>query len=407
MPYNGSGVFENLPGIEGAPNTVIESAKWNSFLADNEQAHNTKRPIVGGGTGADSALGGWDALSAKGADIASTSTINLTTATGPRVDIAGTNAISAVTMPDGAFRIARATGIFQLTASATLVVNRSTTTNYTTAVGDLMFFYRDGSAVSVSVIGSGVSYFPTGHIWGFTLSNGTDATNDINVAIGTCRSEGDTANIKSSTAFGKQLDVVYAAGGTTGSPTGGRFDTSISDGTWHTFVISNGTTVGCGFSKNLNPTGEANYPSGYTEYRRIGSIVRTGGAIKTFTQVGDFFQWNPPASDVDVSNLGASDTNYAISVPLGLSVRAKLDCYITNTGSVAHVRIDNPLLSSRGAVSDTIGNLGNIRSTNTNLAIEGELDVYTDTSAQVRARAIGASTILKILTVGYNDARGR
>ena len=116
---------------------------------------NTARPLTAGGTGGTSQITGWDGLTAKGTDIASNATINLTTATGPRIDITGTTTITAVTLAAGSIRIARATGIFQITASASLVVNKSTSVNYTTAVGDLLIFTADGSVVSVTAIGSG------------------------------------------------------------------------------------------------------------------------------------------------------------------------------------------------------------------------------------------------------------
>jgi hypothetical protein len=119
------------------------------------------------------AITSWDAITAKGTDIASASTIVLTTATGPRIDITGTTAITAVTLANGSMRIARATGIFVLTASATLLVNKSASVNYTTAVGDLMIFTAEGGVTSVTVIGSSSS------------SNTTSNAPFINFAIGT------------------------------------------------------------------------------------------------------------------------------------------------------------------------------------------------------------------------------
>jgi len=115
---------------------------------------NTARPLTAGGTGGTSQITGWDGLSAKGTDIASAGTINLTTATGPRIDITGTTTITAVTLAAGSIRIARATGIFQITASASLLVNKSASVNYTTAVGDLLIFIADSTVVSVTTIGS-------------------------------------------------------------------------------------------------------------------------------------------------------------------------------------------------------------------------------------------------------------
>jgi hypothetical protein len=155
MPRNGAGVFSLPAGSLAVSNTTIESSKQVAYLNDLVSDANTARPLTAGGTGGTSQITGWDGLSAKGTDIASAGTINLTTATGPRVDITGTTTITAVTLAAGSIRIARATGIFQITASASLVVNKSTSVNYTTAVGDLLIFIADGSVVSVTSIGSG------------------------------------------------------------------------------------------------------------------------------------------------------------------------------------------------------------------------------------------------------------
>ena len=52
MPRNGSGVFSAPAGTTATPNTPIESAKYNAFVADLTNDLNLARPIVAGGTGA-------------------------------------------------------------------------------------------------------------------------------------------------------------------------------------------------------------------------------------------------------------------------------------------------------------------------------------------------------------------
>lgn len=75
---------------------------------------------------------------AHGADIASASTINLTTATGNLVDVTGTAAIAAITLAEGAERWVRFTGILTLTHGASLVMPGAV--NMTTAAGDYACF---------------------------------------------------------------------------------------------------------------------------------------------------------------------------------------------------------------------------------------------------------------------------
>ena len=65
MPRDGSSVYHIPPGTEGAPDTVIESAKYNSYITDIEQDLNAPRPILAGGTGATSADAALAALSGE------------------------------------------------------------------------------------------------------------------------------------------------------------------------------------------------------------------------------------------------------------------------------------------------------------------------------------------------------
>jgi len=51
MPRNVSGVYSLPPNTPGVPGEVIESARYNAFLADLTADLNAARPIVAGGTG--------------------------------------------------------------------------------------------------------------------------------------------------------------------------------------------------------------------------------------------------------------------------------------------------------------------------------------------------------------------
>lgn len=70
MPRNGSGVYSVPAGTTATPNTPIESAKYNAFLADLVNDLNLARPIVAGGTGATTKTGAQQALDLEpGVDI--------------------------------------------------------------------------------------------------------------------------------------------------------------------------------------------------------------------------------------------------------------------------------------------------------------------------------------------------
>lgn len=179
MPRNGSGVYSLPAGTDNfVALTVIESAKIDAITADLQTDANTARPITAGGTGGATVIAANDALQTQGTDIASAATLVLTTATGPMIDITGTTTVTAVTLTTGKQRMARAVGAFTLTASASLVVNRSTTVSYTTTAGDLLIFegYAAG-VVYVWVVGNSSGYLPLtgGTLTGAVTISGTSS----------------------------------------------------------------------------------------------------------------------------------------------------------------------------------------------------------------------------------------
>jgi len=70
MPRNGSNIWSPPAGTTATPNTQIESAKYNAFVADLTNDLNLARPIVAGGTGATTKSGAQQALDLEpGVDI--------------------------------------------------------------------------------------------------------------------------------------------------------------------------------------------------------------------------------------------------------------------------------------------------------------------------------------------------
>jgi hypothetical protein len=65
MPRDGSGIYSIPPGTQGAPDTTIESAKYNAYIADVETDLNAPRPIIAGGTGGNSPATARDNIDAE------------------------------------------------------------------------------------------------------------------------------------------------------------------------------------------------------------------------------------------------------------------------------------------------------------------------------------------------------
>ena len=151
--------------------------------------------IANGGTGQTTAVTAIDALSVKGADIASAGTTNLATATGDFVDVTGTTTITALgTASAGVERVARFTGALTLTHNATSLILPGAA-NIATAAGDVARFRSLGSgnwlctnyqkASGKSVIASTateVSNTPAGNIAATTVQTASNELDSEKVA---------------------------------------------------------------------------------------------------------------------------------------------------------------------------------------------------------------------------------
>lgn len=145
MPLDGSGVASKPAGTTPSPNSTIESAKFNSVIDDIYAIFNVARPIAKGGTGETTAYAAGDALSVKGADVASAATTDLGAATGRFVHVTGTTTITAFGTADaGVQREVTFDGVLTLTHNATSLILPGGT-NITTAAGDTAMFVSEGS----------------------------------------------------------------------------------------------------------------------------------------------------------------------------------------------------------------------------------------------------------------------
>src|SRR3990167_9743528 len=92
-----------------------------------------------------------------------------------------------------------------------------------------------------------------GAIWGLTLANGTDATNDIDIAVGQATDSTGVQTIAITTALTKQLDAAWALG----SGAGGLDIGTIGHSTFHIYLVKRTDTsvVDAVFSRNPDSTG--------------------------------------------------------------------------------------------------------------------------------------------------------
>lgn len=249
---------------------------------------------------------------------------------------------------------------------------------------------------------------PQGHRFGCTLANGTNATNDIDVAAGNWASDDatDTARVLlNAGAMTKQLDAVWAAGSAAGGRISGE---GLANGTWYVYLFrrSGGVDDYC-FSQSLSPT----LPDSGTHKRRIGSVLRESAAIVGFVQDGDLFTRKAAVLDVNATNPGTAAVTRTLSVPTGIPVLARLNLYITGTNGSQWGELLTDLAVTDVAPSLTAAPLVTVRGLVDSAAGAGavQVDVRTNTSGQIRSRSVAsdASYIVRIATLGWIDSLGR
>lgn len=290
------------------------------------------------------------------------------------------------------------------------------------AQGDL--FYRNATIVTRLAAGTagqslitggasanpswGAPALPRGYLGGGALSNnGADATNDIDIAVGVARDSTNATNITMA-AMTKRLDADWSAGTGNGMRNSAA---AITDTTYHIYAVATAAgaqdyyahtseTIATVLTALQAESGGASY----VYARRIGSIVRSGGAILPFTQRGDDFRLTTPVLDVDTTALSTSSVTYTLaSCPTGIVVQAIGNILVTNASVISF--IIRSLTETDSAPSATAAPLGTVRTGGT--GIHDTYYVWTNTSAQFAARSTAASTTFRWATVGWIDRRGR
>jgi len=258
------------------------------------------------------------------------------------------------------------------------------------------------SAPTVSATTINATTFPLGkgYLFGLTLSNGTDATNDIDIAAGTA-TDNDDGTAMALTAITKQLDAGWAVG----TNAGGLDTGAIANTTYHVWVIKNPTSgvVDALFSASATaPT----MPSGYTKKRRIGAIIRSGGAILGFGQMGDRFYWTGASSrgflDVNAARIAAA-TVYALTVPPNMiAIVMKLMAGVSTAASAADY-VEGWVAGAWRPAGESQAGLAAVTERDSGTYME----VPVNGSSQIRMTASAANGSWQVRTEGWIDTRGR
>ncbi|RYF46681.1 MAG: hypothetical protein EOO39_49420 [Cytophagaceae bacterium] len=232
-----------------------------------------------------------------------------------------------------------------------------------------------------------------------TLNSASDLNFSIDIQPGSAKSSSNNADIKLTTTLTKSINAPWSAG--TGQ--GGRDTGAFSAGSWHVYLIKNTSTNVVDATFSLSPTSPA-LPSGFTEFRRIASLMTTGSGFRAYIQNGDDFIFKASAQDYYISgaSLGTNFLAY-VGVPTGIKLKVTVQGYSQYLGSLD--------ISSGDADGHDPSSSNNVIGSPGTNAFTGSIGgVWTNTSGQIRVRSYGsqsAGAMLSFATKSYSDLRGK
>jgi len=283
--------------------------------------------LTHGGTGQTTAAAAFDALTVKGADIASASTTNLATATGHFVHVTGTTTITAFgTAAAGVWRVVEYTGALTVTHNSTSLI-LLTAANRTTAAGDMQMLVSEGSGNWREA-----AYFPQGA--GFLL-----ASNNLSdlASASTARTNLGISTIGNTGAISDSTGTLAIARGGTGQTTAAAALTGLMTKSSDVASASTTSLVGGDF---IHVTGTTTITAFSTETAGVVHIIEYTGALTlthnstslilltaanrttatgdmeivvsegsgNWREVGYFYAMPDPIGEFDAGNSGATPT---------------------------------------------------------------------------------------------------
>jgi hypothetical protein len=251
---------------------------------------------------------------------------------------------------------------------------------------------------------------PAMSITGLTYANnGSDATNDIDIAVGSCRDSTNSDNLLLTAALTKRLDASWAVG----TNQGGILSGAAANVDYYIWLIKRPDTgvVDVGFETTANAT--PTLPTDYTKYRLIGWFKRVGGTIVAFNTYelsggGLEMKWSAPTLDVDLAGtLTTSRRTDAVKVPLSFSTLALLRVHVADSTTSQSTRICCPDEADAAVAGATAPGVTIITvSGDSASGRNAEIAVRTSATGTIAARSSLATVDqYDVATVGFQWAR--
>lgn len=244
------------------------------------------------------------------------------------------------------------------------------------------------------------------YLQGFTYQpNGSDVANDVDVAAGVALDSTGVYVLRGA-ALTKRLDAVWAVG-----TNAGMLDTgAVGNNDYFLWVIGRSDTGVVDYLASLSSSAPT-MPANYDFKRLIGWVKRSAGANvawKTYELAGGGLEFHWTASILDVYLTGTLTTTRrldALSVPNGLSVAAMINVLLNDGASALYALIQCPD-EADAAPNSSAAPGTNARIYNVGQVGIAELDVRTNTSRQIAARASSSTfNTYQVVTRGFKWSR--
>ena len=172
-------------------------------------------------------------------------------------------------------------------------------------------------------------------------NNATDANNDIDFSAGVFQfSDGSGQAV--ATAMTKRLNANWTAG----TNQGGLDTGAKANSTWyHCYAIYNPTTAVSDFLFSTGATTPTSLPSGYTKFKRVGSIrANSSGNIVAFYQVGNRIYFTNWIQDIGAGSTSTTSTTSTLTVPpiVGIIANVQLNFNTNNDTNIQALGIIQP-----------------------------------------------------------------
>lgn len=246
-------------------------------------------------------------------------------------------------------------------------------------------------------------------VYGLTYDVGTDATNDININVGGAMDATGAYWMTLSTALGKQSDVTWAVGGTTGTPAGWLDTGAVGNSDYYVWLIARSDTGVVDSLCSLSSTAPT-MPTNYDFKALVGWFKRVGGTIVAFTTLeteggGLEFRWTAPTLDINQANaLTTSRRTDALKVPLNLMTKAHIRATVFDASTGFNAIIQDPA-ETDVAPSGTAAPLTTFNAP-ANQRMMDDLWINTSAAGLVAARAdLATVDLYAAVTLGFRWSR--